>query len=210
MFLSCHIHVCSESTLCNWLIVKELFPWKRRDICKLSCCNGTRTQSNIVRKRTLNHLAKLTSLTKSLSVCLRTMWLYVRVPLQSHGFYYCNSMQPLNVWIKLDIRMKFWYRYNIQSFEWLLGRFLPNTLTFTNDWMSIMLCLLNQIKRFPLTSRNIAAVKINFLLRDTKLVISAVHVESVASVYVCFPRHLLSRLISKIFVYIFTWYHEVF
>ena len=40
----------------------------------LSNCNGTRT---------LNHLAKLASLVKWLSVCLWTKWLLIRVPLQS-------------------------------------------------------------------------------------------------------------------------------
>ena len=46
----------------------------------LSDCNGTRTHNHLVRKRTLNPLAKLA---KWLSVRLRTKWLWVRVPLQS-------------------------------------------------------------------------------------------------------------------------------
>ena len=46
----------------------------------LSDCNWSRTRNNLVRKRTLNHLAKLA---KWLSVRLATKWLWVRVQLQS-------------------------------------------------------------------------------------------------------------------------------
>ena len=46
-------------------------------------CNGTRTHNCLVRKRTLNHLAKLVILAKWLSVRLGTKLLWVRVLLQS-------------------------------------------------------------------------------------------------------------------------------
>ena len=49
----------------------------------LSDCKGTQTHNHLDRKRTLKHLAKLASLAKSLSVRLRTKWLWVRVLLQS-------------------------------------------------------------------------------------------------------------------------------
>ena len=45
--------------------------------------NGTRTHNHLVCKRTLNHVAKLASLAKWLSVRLRAKHLWVRVPLQS-------------------------------------------------------------------------------------------------------------------------------
>ena len=48
--------------------------------------NEIRTHNHLARERTLKHLAKLTlkaSLTKWLSVCLRTKWLWVRVLLLS-------------------------------------------------------------------------------------------------------------------------------
>ena len=51
----------SESTLYICLNVKELLAQNRRDIGTLSDCNGTRTRNHLVRKRTLNHLAKLGS-----------------------------------------------------------------------------------------------------------------------------------------------------
>ena len=47
----------------------------------LSDSNGIRTHNHIVRKHTLNHLAKLAA--KWLSVHLRSKWLWVRFPLLS-------------------------------------------------------------------------------------------------------------------------------
>ena len=81
LYLSvCFCHVMyvpqSESTLYSCLTVKELLAWSRRKMWKLSGCNWTLTQNNLVCKRILNHLAKW------LSVCLRTKWPWVRVQLQ--------------------------------------------------------------------------------------------------------------------------------
>ena len=51
---------------------------------KLTDYNWTRTQNHLVHKQTLNHLAKLPSLAKWLSVRLPTKWLFwVRIQLQS-------------------------------------------------------------------------------------------------------------------------------
>ena len=49
----------SESTLYSCLNVKELIAQNRRNILSLSKSNGIRTHNHLVRKRTLNHLAKL-------------------------------------------------------------------------------------------------------------------------------------------------------
>ena len=54
------------------LNVKELLAWSRRHIWSLSDSNGIRTHNHLVRKRTLNHLAKLA---KWLS-CLVSTYLY--------------------------------------------------------------------------------------------------------------------------------------
>ena len=63
-----HLTVCSnhvtyafqsEPTLSSCLNAKELLAWNRRGIWSLSHCNWTRTNNHLVRKRTLNHLAKL-------------------------------------------------------------------------------------------------------------------------------------------------------
>ena len=78
----CSYHVTyafqSEPTLYNCQNVKELLAWNRRNIWRLSECNGTRTHNHLV-----NHLAKLAFLAKWLSVRLWTKWLWVWVPLQS-------------------------------------------------------------------------------------------------------------------------------
>ena len=64
-----HLTVCSfhiryplqsQSTLYIWLNVKELLPRNRRNISRLSDCNGTRTNNHLVHKPTLKCLAKLT------------------------------------------------------------------------------------------------------------------------------------------------------
>ena len=66
----------SESTLYNCLNVKELLARSRREIWSLSDCNWTRTHNHLVRKQTLNLLAKT-------SVRLRTKWSWFQVQLQS-------------------------------------------------------------------------------------------------------------------------------
>ena len=50
----------SEFTLCSHLDIKEPLTWYRCNIWNLSDCNGNRTHNHIVRKWTLNQLAKLT------------------------------------------------------------------------------------------------------------------------------------------------------
>ena len=59
MFLSCQIRFQSESTLYICLNVNELLARRRREIWSLSDCNWIRIHNHLVRKRTLNHLAKL-------------------------------------------------------------------------------------------------------------------------------------------------------
>ena len=62
-----HYHVTygfqSESALYSCLHVKKLLARSRRDIWSLSDSNGIRTHNHLARKRALNHLAKLASLT---------------------------------------------------------------------------------------------------------------------------------------------------
>ena len=79
---SCHVTYGfqSESTLYSCLNVKELLARSRREIWSLSDCNWTRTHNHLIRKGTLNHLAKLA---KWLSVPLRIKWFWVPVQLQS-------------------------------------------------------------------------------------------------------------------------------
>ena len=72
-----------ESKLYSCLNVTELLAQSRHHIWSLSDCNLIRTHNNLVRKRKLNHLAKLSSLAKWLSVCLRTKWLWVWITLLS-------------------------------------------------------------------------------------------------------------------------------
>ena len=81
----CYYHVTylfqSESTLCSCLNVKELPAWNKHDIWSLSGSNVIRSHNHLVRERIPNHLAKLASLAKWLSVRSRTKRLLVRIPL---------------------------------------------------------------------------------------------------------------------------------
>ena len=59
----------------------------------LSDCNWTRTHNHLAPKQTQNHLAKLTSLAKWLSVPFRTKWLWVQVQLQSLKLQICTYFE---------------------------------------------------------------------------------------------------------------------
>ena len=67
------------------LNVEELLAWNRRETQSLSDCIWTRTHNHLVRKRTLNRLAKLA---KRLSCCkylsIRCIWLYVLILSLAH------------------------------------------------------------------------------------------------------------------------------
>ena len=49
----------SESSLYICINFQEILAWNRHDLWILSHCNGIRTQNHLVRKQTLNHLARL-------------------------------------------------------------------------------------------------------------------------------------------------------
>ena len=100
---SCHVTYAfqGESTFYSCLNVKELLAWSRRKIWSLSDCNWTRTHNRLVRKRTLNHLAKLA---KWLSVRLRTKWLWIQVQFQ--------SQRPLVRKNFLVLAMLFWKHFH--------------------------------------------------------------------------------------------------
>ena len=64
-----------------YLNVKELLARNRRYIWSLSDWKRIRAYNHLVCKHTFNHLAKLASLAKCLSVPLQTKWLWVQIPL---------------------------------------------------------------------------------------------------------------------------------
>ena len=90
----------NESTFYSYLNFREPVAPNRSDIWKLSDYNGNRTRNHLVRKQTLNLLAKLTflaSLAKWLSVRLRTKSLRVPIPLQPLKNFICNKMNILKI-----------------------------------------------------------------------------------------------------------------
>ena len=131
----CYYHVKytfqSESKLYICLDVKELLARNRRDIWSLSDCNGTRTHNHLVRKRTLNHLAKMISLAKWLSVRLPTKWLWVQVSLQSLKKFLFWDFSEWKIWYflrqKIDGKMIFTDYWKVLAFTfrwWELWSFL--------------------------------------------------------------------------------------
>ena len=84
----CHVTYAlySESTLYIFLNVKGLFPRNKCDIWILSDCNWNLTHNYLVRKRTRNHLAKMSKwLRRVVSTCLYgaldSMFLSCQVPI---------------------------------------------------------------------------------------------------------------------------------
>ena len=72
----------SESTLYIFLNIKKLLAWGRRNIWNLSDRNATQTHNHLVRKRTINHLAKLDQFGQMVDYLFMNKWIRVRVPLQ--------------------------------------------------------------------------------------------------------------------------------
>ena len=78
---SCHVRFSEWIYSC--LNFKELLARNRRDIWSLIDSNKIWIHNHLVPKQTLNHLVKLASLAKWSSVCLRTKWLWIGIPLLS-------------------------------------------------------------------------------------------------------------------------------
>ena len=80
-------------------------------VCKLpknkKHCNWTRTHNHLVHKWALNHLAKMASLAKCLSVRLWTKWLWVR-----------NQLQSLKLQISHLHRARSSLTFLLQSMDW--------------------------------------------------------------------------------------------
>ena len=113
----CSYHVTyafqSESALYSCLNVKELLAQNWREIWSLSDCNWTRTHNHWVRKRTLNHLAKLAKWL----ICVWSTYLYgtfdcmllscrVRVSEWIHTLYSLCSHSSLAKWLIVCLRNK--------------------------------------------------------------------------------------------------------
>ena len=138
MLLWCHVRFSEWIYALCCLNVKELFAQSRRDIWRLSDCNRSWTGDHLVRKRKLNHLAKLA---KWLSVRLRTKWLWVRIPLLSLKQYMkfekmaaFSAIIVVGIWFSWDafIAPPLFISYNIPRFHTVkrkkrvaFGIFLP-------------------------------------------------------------------------------------
>ena len=83
----------SESTFYNCLDVKELLAWNRHHISSVRDCKETQTRNQLVRKQTLNHLAKLARWLSWVFICtvhLTVCSYHVKYKFQSESTL-CNS-----------------------------------------------------------------------------------------------------------------------
>ena len=112
----------------------------RREIWSLSDCNWIRTHNHLVRKGTLNHIAKLADLAKWLSVRLRTKWSWVLVQLQSltAGRWQFNSRHNKGTKMTINSRRIVLIGY------W---RFIKKVV--------VLECLLNSFKQFVFYSPHV-------------------------------------------------------
>ena len=137
---SCHVTYAfqGESTLCSSMKVKELLTRNRREIWSLSECNWTRTHNHLVRKRTLNHLAKLA---KWLSWVVSTVYLtvcscHVTYAFQSEStLYSCLNIKELLTqnrckiwslakWLSVHLQIK-WLQVQVQFTVTQTSNFAP-------------------------------------------------------------------------------------
>ena len=119
------INLLSLSITFFWSQLKLWYASQKCIFMTVCDCNWTRTHNHLVHKWKLNHLAKLTSLTKWLSVRLWTKWLWVQVQF-SHlhfGFHACFKQGVpwhsgnYRVWIHSEMCM--WHDENIQSWQFV-------------------------------------------------------------------------------------------
>ena len=108
----CYYHVTyfcqSESTHYSCLNVKELLARNRWDIWSLNDSNEIRTHNRLVRKRTLNHLAKLAKwLSCVVSTYLYGASEYILLSCHVHIFFISNSISLIRIWfLKLENHLK--------------------------------------------------------------------------------------------------------
>ena len=154
----CYYHVThefqSESTLCSLPECQGTpcskqapylnFKWQQRDsnsnhivrkrtlndLAKRACWlrNVIGTHNRLVRKRKFNHLAKLACLAKWLMVCLRTKWLWVQItllPLKMKQYLYYIHFVPVMTRGKTLANPGF-TMYIVRRFFWIT--------TLTNIW----------------------------------------------------------------------------
>ena len=135
----------SEFALYSCLNVKKLLARNRRDIWSLSDCNGSRTHNHLVRKRILNHLAKLTKwLSWIVSTYLQCIWLYVliisRTRFRVNVHSILGSLTFRLLWVRVPLhpdRMLEKHLWRISVFIKVLG-YKPASLLKVNSFTGIM------------------------------------------------------------------------
>ena len=124
MFLSCHVCVLGESKPYSCLNAKKLLAQNRYDMWSLSDCNGIPTHNHLVRKQTLNHLAKLDKwLSCAVSTYLYSAFYYMLLSrnfLQGTGaiseaYVTATGFKPIYIWLYILIMSPTHLRIDLHS-----------------------------------------------------------------------------------------------
>ena len=130
MLLRCHVQVC--------LNVKELLGWSRRHIWSLSDSNRIWTHNHLVRKQTLNHLAKLPNDWVVLWVLI-CIWLFVII--MSHMSFRVN-LHSIVAWMSVKALLETHHIWSlsdgsgIQTHNHLVLKWILNHVAKLVKWLS--------------------------------------------------------------------------
>ena len=145
--MSCmSFRVNPHSIIC--LNVKELLAWSRHHIWSLSDSNVIRTQNHLVRKRTLNHLAKLRLQTKwlwfefMLSFMVFILWVEKFVNLTSVNVILIFDKKGGNIWNLSDCN-EFWTKNDLTHKETL--KYLTQLVKLLRVCLWVLICMMNRL-----------------------------------------------------------------
>ena len=145
--MSCmSFRVNPHSIIC--LNVKELLAWSRHHIWSLSDSNVIRTQNHLVRKRTLNHLAKLRLQTKwlwfefMLSFMVFILWVEKFVNLTFVNVILIFDKKGGNIWNLSDCN-EFWTKNDLTHKETL--KYLTQLVKLLRVCLWVLICMMNRL-----------------------------------------------------------------
>ena len=145
--MSCmSFRVNPHSIIC--LNVKELLAWSRHHIWSLSDSNVIRTQNHLVRKRRLNHLAKLRLQTKwlwfefMLSFMVFILWVEKFVNLTSVNVILIFDKKGGNIWNLSDCN-EFWTKNDLTHKETL--KYLTQLVKLLRVCLRVLICMMNRL-----------------------------------------------------------------
>ena len=131
-----------------YLNVKEILAWSRHHIWSLSDSNVIRTQNHLVRKRTLDHFAKLRLQTKwlwfefMLSFMVFILWVEKFVNLTFVNVILIFDKKGGNIWNLSDCN-EFWTKNDLTHKETL--KYLTQLVKLLRVCLWVLICMMNRL-----------------------------------------------------------------